>query len=92
MAGSSYTQIWFGLRCMFPTWSDWDITYTSKGLAKKRTRTILRSLALVATIVGIIRMRNNGIGRDNIKALLQSYVRYALLGGASVLQAVSRKI
>lgn len=76
---------------MFPTWSDWQITYTSKGLAKKRTKTALRYLAYAAAIAAIIRLRRNNNGQS-VKDLLKAYVRQALLTGAVVLQAVGSKV
>lgn len=77
---------------MFPTWSDWDITYTSKGLAKKRFNLFLRVLALVGTVSAIIRIRRTGLDRSGVKELLKGYVRTSLLTGAGVLQLVSSKI
>jgi hypothetical protein len=82
----------FGLRCMFPTWSDWDITYTSRGLAKKRFNLFLRILALVGTVSAIIRLRRSGMDRAGVKELLKGYVRTSLLTGAGVLQLISNKI
>ena len=76
---------------MFPTWSDWQITYTSKGLAKKRAKTALRYTAYAAAIAGIIRLRGAKNG-ESIKELLRAYVRQALLTGAVVLQAVGSKV
>jgi hypothetical protein len=74
---------------MFPTWSDWDITYTSKGLAKRRVKTTLRYLAYIAAIVGFIRLRRSG---ETVKDVLKGYVRQAFLTGASALQAVGSKV
>ena len=46
-----YTQIWFGLRCLFPIWRDWNIQYTGKGLSKlwlgRTFKTILAALAVL---------------------------------------------
>ena len=54
----------FGLRCMFPTWSDWRITYTRKGL---RNNTIQRGMQLILfslLIVGIYGFyRSSGISK-----------------------------
>ncbi|KAK8156916.1 hypothetical protein BC567DRAFT_258255 [Phyllosticta citribraziliensis] len=48
-----YTQIWFTLRCMFPTYSDWDVRYTRKGLFKlflwKGVRALLLAVLLLDT-------------------------------------------
>lgn len=74
---------------MFPTWSDWNITYTSRGLAKKRAKTTLRYLAYITAIVGIVRLRRNG---HNVKDMLKAYARQALLTGGVVLQTVGSKV
>jgi hypothetical protein len=76
---------------MFPTWSDWEITYTSKGLAKKRAKAALRYLAYAAAIAGIIQLRKDRNGQ-RLKDLLKGYVRQALLTGAVVLQTIGSKV
>jgi hypothetical protein len=76
---------------MFPTWSDWQITYTSKGLAKKRAKSALRYLAYAAAIAGIIRLRRAKNGAS-VKDMLKAYVRQALLTGGMVLQVVGSKV
>ena len=77
---------------MFPTWSDWDITYTRKALIRSKATKTLRILAIVATIMGIARLRKNGQGVADVKELLKGYVRRALLTGAGVLQIAGSKV
>jgi hypothetical protein len=77
---------------MFATWSDWDIAYTSKGLAKRRITKFLRILAVLGTIFGAIRLRRSGLGKDDLKAVLKSYVRTALLTSAGILQIAGSKV
>src|SRR5277367_874150 len=48
------SQIDFTLRCMFPRYSDWDLTYTRKGLIKYRLLQSLAYLATFSTILGIV--------------------------------------
>jgi hypothetical protein len=76
---------------MFPTYSDWDIVYTTKGLAKKRAKTTLRYIAYLAAIIGIIRLRRSSSGRS-MKDIIKGYVRQALLTGALVLQVAASKV
>lgn len=76
---------------MFPTWSDWQITYTSKGLAKKRAKSALTYLAYAAAIAGIICLRRAKNGAS-VKDMLKTYVRQALLTGGMVLQVVGSKV
>ncbi|KAL3420630.1 monooxygenase, flavin-binding [Phlyctema vagabunda] len=87
-----YTQIWFGLRCMFPTWSDWNIKYTRKGLAKKRAKDILKYLALVTMVAGAVLARKDGRSMLSIVGFLKSYVRMALLTGSVVLQTTASRV
>jgi cation diffusion facilitator CzcD-associated flavoprotein CzcO len=86
-----YTQIWFGLRCMFPTWSDWDIKYTRKGLVKKSAKKTLRTLAIIAAIFGIVRLRRNTANRS-LRDILEEYTRLALLRGGNLLEATGHKV
>jgi hypothetical protein len=88
---SSYTQIWFGLRCMFPTWSDWDIEYTKKGQTKRSAKKVLNIVALAAMIVGGVRLRRNLQGRSLI-ALLKAYIRMTFLAGSGLLQTIASRI
>lgn len=76
---------------MFPTFSDWDITYTTKGLIKKRARTAIRYLTYLAAIISIISLRRNSNGRS-VNDILKGYVRQALMTGALVLQVAGSKI
>jgi len=77
---------------MFPTWSDWDITYTSKGLAKRRFKKLFSILAYIGIIAGIVRVRRSDMGVAGVKTLFRDYVRTALLRGAGVLQGAEKKI
>ncbi|CZR60949.1 related to ACB 4-hydroxyacetophenone monooxygenase [Phialocephala subalpina] len=86
-----YTQIWFGLRCMFPTWKDWDITYTRKGRAKRAGMRAAIILGLLAAITTIIRLRRTAQGRG-VKATVADFIRAILLQGAAVLQIAGSKV
>lgn len=44
---------------MFPKWSDWNIQYTTKGLIKERIKQTLRLVTLLASIVGLYRIRKD---------------------------------
>ena len=76
---------------MFPTWSDWDITYTRKGQAKKSVMKILNILALVAVIVGGVRLKRMLQGRSLI-ALLKAYTRMVFMMGAGLLQTAASRV
>jgi hypothetical protein len=74
---------------MFPTWKDWDITYTRQGLAARRFRTLLKSLALVAFISGIVKLRRSG---RSLTEFLKDFIRNLLLRGSNLLQGVAGKV
>jgi hypothetical protein len=77
---------------MFPTYSDWDITYTTKGLAKKRTKAALRYLTYLAAIIAVIRLRKNNTSIGGVKEKIRRYLRQVLLTGALVLQVAGSKV
>lgn len=85
-----YTQIWFGLRCMFPTWSDWNITYTAKGLAKKRVKSLLRYTIILCLAAGFPLLKRKGL--TEMKLLLKQYPKLALMAVAAGLQNAASKI
>ncbi len=78
MRVSRYTQIYFGLRCMFPTWSDWNIEYTPKGLRKLRARQAARALGIGVLVAGTFWMRQSGLGLADMPSLLRHGVRSSL--------------
>jgi hypothetical protein len=76
---------------MFPTWSDWDITYTRKGQVKRSVKKVLNVITLAAMIVGGVRLRRKLQGKSLI-ALFKAYTRVAFLTGAGLLQTVASRI
>lgn len=86
-----YTQIWFGLRCMFPTWRDWDIQYTRKGLVRRATSRTLRTLGLIAFIMSVVSIRRSADGRG-VKAVIRETARSVLLKSAGFLQSIGSNV
>lgn len=84
-----YSQVWFSLRCMFPTWKDWDIRYTSKGIFKRRAGRLIRVLSLVGIITAIVRLRKNP---QNFRAILRRYAVSILTSSAKVLQGTAQNL
>jgi len=74
---------------MFPTWSDWDINYTTKGLSKQRAKKLVKLFAILGTVAIIVRLRKDP---QSIKSHLKTYVRSALLSGVNILQVAEKKI
>jgi len=87
-----YTQIWFGLRCMFPTWSDWDITYSARGIAKRRRQATLKFLAYAALTMGLVGLVRRGKSVQDVLRWVRGYAREALLKASGVLQTVSGRV
>ncbi|KAF4632931.1 hypothetical protein G7Y89_g5190 [Cudoniella acicularis] len=83
-----YSQFNFWLRCAFPTWSDWDIKYTRKGLMKRRTVALLKIFSVFAAVTGFLRLARCGI---DVTALVKHQARLAFLTGAGLLQKVASK-
>ncbi|KAF2002902.1 FAD/NAD(P)-binding domain-containing protein [Amniculicola lignicola CBS 123094] len=79
-----YSQIEFWRRCTWPTWKHWNIEYTAKGRALKRSRQLFRLLAFSALFVGGYRLYQSGIGLNDMRALVTSLLQGAL---ARALQA-----
>lgn len=76
---------------MFPTWSDWNISYTRQGQAKKSAKRILNVVALAALIVGGVKLRRD-LQRRNLLELVKSYMRMVLMTGAGTLQTAASRI
>ena len=53
---------------------------------------MIRYLAYIAAIIGVLRLRENAEGRGGVKALLKDYVREALLKGSLSLETASSKV
>jgi len=70
-----YTQVDFWRRCTFPKWNDWNIEFTSKGIARIRLRRMVKSLALVLAIGGMWRLKRSGLTLKDAKDWLKGMVR-----------------
>ncbi|KAF2808498.1 FAD/NAD(P)-binding domain-containing protein [Mytilinidion resinicola] len=87
-----YTQFDFAWRCMFPKYSDWDITLTSKGVTKRRLRQTARILSWILLFTGLYqakkrRLTPKGI-RDFIRNSLVVVLATALRGIQQLLNAL----
>jgi hypothetical protein len=61
-----YSQFYYWLRVAYPTWSDWNLAYTPKGLWKSTARK-LRLVLLFITVLPLIgawRCRRDAIVRN----------------------------
>lgn len=87
-----YTQIDFTRRCMFPNMNDWNIVYTSKGLAKRRTWRTIRFLTCALLIVGAYRVKQKGLGLADAKSIVRQAVVAVLGGGTQILEAVKSRL
>jgi len=77
-----YTQVDFWRRCMWPTWADWNIEYTSQGRWNVRKMRAMRALAVLVAIVGAYRIRQSGRKmkdvRESMRRALQGAVERAI--------------
>ena len=88
----SYTQFDFTRRCMFPNMNDWNIVYTSKGLAKRRTWRTIRFLTCALLIVGAYRVKQKGLGLAVAKGIVRQAIIAVLSGGTRILEAVKSRL
>lgn len=84
-----YSQLNFTLRCMFPTWRDWDITYTRRGLAISRVKTLTKSLATIAVLLWVYRLTTNG---QSARAVLRGIARGVLQRGGGFLLRLGGRV
>ncbi|OJD38561.1 flavin-binding monooxygenase [Diplodia corticola] len=85
-----YTQIWFGLRCMFPVWSDWNITYTKKGLLKLYLQRGLRVLTALVLVIGGWTARQRGLTATNLRVALRLALGILLDRGIGLLRTAKQ--
>lgn len=64
----SYSQVWFGLRCLFPVWGDWNIHYTRKGRAKIFFKRAIQMVVGILTLVASYQARQSGQGLSYFSA------------------------
>jgi len=76
---------------MFPTWSDWDISYTREGRIRKSARTVLRTVALVGLIVGSVKLGQNLQGKS-MMTFLKANIRMAFLAAVGLLQTAASRL
>lgn len=87
-----YTQIDFWRRCAFPNYNDWNIAYTSKGIAKIRRRRALRLLSITLAIVGVYRWRKSGLGLKDLRQMLQSVLQGVIVTAVQAWNQVKSQV
>lgn len=86
-----YTQIDFWRRCTFPKYSDWNIAYTRRGLAKMRRTRALRLLSVALAVVGAYRWRKSGLGIKDIRAMLENVFQGVLATAVQTLAVLKEQ-
>ncbi|KAF2842322.1 putative flavin-binding monooxygenase [Patellaria atrata CBS 101060] len=81
---SSYMWIW---KNMFPTWNDWDIKYTKKGIRKQKLRKSAEILAFTLALLAVYNARQQGLGIFDIKRLCVRFASSVIQRGRRVLEA-----
>ncbi|KAI9804258.1 MAG: hypothetical protein M1833_007065 [Piccolia ochrophora] len=84
-----YSQLYFTYRCLRPTWSDWDIKWTTKGQTKRRARQALKYVMYVLGIVAVARGRKAGYHLRDIPNFLRVSTKMALM---RILEAGTRLV
>ena len=77
---------------MFPTWSDWNIQYTKKGLAKKRSRQATKTIALALGIIGGYRLYQSGLSAQDLKEVVGQILRGTLSQAILIWSLVREKL
>ncbi|CAL5874017.1 uncharacterized protein PFLUO_LOCUS8303 [Penicillium psychrofluorescens] len=68
-----YSQVHYWWRCTFPYWRDWNAKLTKKGKTLQIIRRVVRAFTLVAMYVGLMWLRRNPQGRNQlVQAMLAS--------------------
>ncbi|PQE04407.1 flavin-binding monooxygenase protein [Rutstroemia sp. NJR-2017a BVV2] len=86
-----YSQLYYAYRCMFPTWKDWNLSYTKKGTLKKWTKSTVLALAFGLAFLDQYKKRSRGVGLG-AGELVTEWFRRALLGVASLSVKMQQKI
>jgi hypothetical protein len=85
-----YNQVWFWYWCKFPTWRDWNIRYTRKGLVKLVLQRLLAISPVVFSLLAWYGARQNGTDfRDYVRELntrVNSYLKLATVLGIEQLR------
>jgi hypothetical protein len=72
---------------MFPTWSDWHIAYTKKGLARLWLGRLAKFLASMGSLIGLYLLWKAGTRPRDLPGMLGHYLRS---GAATALGSLSR--
>jgi len=75
---------------MFPTWSDWNIDYTSKGIRKRRIWQALRVLMVVVSIVLGYQARQSGHSLGYFKELYRHTLAITVASARRALDSLAK--
>ena len=78
---------------MFPRWNDWNISYTSKGIRRRRVRRIIEVIAVAVMVLRLSQLRQKGytlgdgprVVRASVKAVVEQGM-HMLITGLDVLR------
>ncbi|PQE30584.1 flavin-binding monooxygenase protein [Rutstroemia sp. NJR-2017a WRK4] len=86
-----YSQLYYLYRCTFPTWKDWNLSYTRKGTLKKWTQNTVLVLAFGLALLDQYKRRSTGVGLG-AGEVIAGWVRRALRGVAALSVKVQERI
>ncbi|KAF2018900.1 putative flavin-binding monooxygenase [Aaosphaeria arxii CBS 175.79] len=87
-----YSQIDFWRKCTFPTWKDWNIEYTKKGLLIKRSRRIRTTLAFVLAFIGAYRFYKSGLTLRDVRDFTGTVLQYSLREAALLRAFIMKQV
>ncbi|KUL84464.1 hypothetical protein ZTR_06147 [Talaromyces verruculosus] len=65
-----FSQIDYGLRCMFPVWKHWQSKLTPEGLRQRNRKTRIRRFALALAVAVFIWRKKNPLGAQTIRSTI----------------------
>jgi len=73
-------------------WSDWDITYTRKGLIKARFQTAVKYLTFAAAIAGTYWARQNRLGLKDLRGALRRVLEMGVSLNSRLLEQIRQML
>ncbi|EED23726.1 flavin-binding monooxygenase, putative [Talaromyces stipitatus ATCC 10500] len=84
-----FSQIDYGLRCMFPVWKHWESKLTTEGLKQRRRKALRRSIALVLAVTIYFWGRRNPSGVQTVKMTITQVFSKVLVSAGRLLHSIA---
>ncbi|KAH0565931.1 hypothetical protein GP486_000684 [Trichoglossum hirsutum] len=73
-----YSQLRFGWRSMYPTYTDWNFKYTSKGYVKLWLRGIAKLILSIVAVASVYKASQAGYSASNIQRNIWDFLKMGL--------------